>query len=261
MHRELLHLYGPLSINSFGLFIIVGLIVFSALLLADPKRDKLITTEQFFNALSLAILTALIGGRMLYVISDWQSLQSWWELFAFWRGGFSLLGAVITLLLVMPAYFKKYHIPIIPLLDLAAIYAPLLQSISRIGCFFAGCCFGMPTSLPFGIINSECGVDSFAHMPLHPTQLYSSFALLGIFLFMYCVAQSHFKKTGQLILIYLFLMSLERFTIDFWRGDRQMVSLPFLHHLSIPQLIALIIACAAAISFIYLTFYARPRRS
>lgn len=252
MHRELLHLYGPLSINSFGLFIIIGLIVFSALFLSDPKRAKLISTDQYFNVLSLAILTALIGGRFLFVITHLQMMEHWWSPFEFWQGGFSLLGGVLALIMVLPLYVKNHKLKIINLLDLAAIYAPLLQSISRIGCFFAGCCFGAPTDLIFGVINPECSIMQLRSTRLHPTQLYSSFMLLGIFLLLYFVLQYYFKKPGQLICAYLFLMSFERFFVDFWRADREFTSVSSIF--SLPQLVALAIALIAGLAFCVITF-------
>src|SRR5262249_6934928 len=110
MHRELVHLYGPFSINSFGLIIVIGLIIASLLLLSDPKRPKPLSVDQYFNALSLAIIVELICGRLLYVIPNWKTIPSFWAIFAFWQGGFSLLGAVIGLVIVMPLYFKKVHI-------------------------------------------------------------------------------------------------------------------------------------------------------
>lgn len=254
MHRELFHLYGPLAINSFGLMIIIGIIIFSILILRDPKRAKLITTDQYFNILSLAIVSALIGGRALFLIGNWQTLESFWQIFAFWEGGFALLGGIIALLLVMPIYFKKHHLNAIALLDLGAVYAPLLQAISRFGCFFAGCCFGMPTKLPFGVINQTCPT------PVHPTQLYSAGALFIIFFAMYFWLQKQFKYPGQLICIYLILMSLERFIIDFWRGDREFSSIPFLQIFSIPQLVALAMAIGASAGLIYITLLKKHKQ-
>ncbi len=254
MHRELVHLYGPLAINSFGLFIIIGLVIFSALLLADSKRPALISTDQYFNALSLAIVTGLIGGRLLFVTTHWNTIDQWWKIFAFWHGGFSLLGAVVALVVVMPIYFKKRNIQIVGLLDLVALYAPLLQSISRLGCFFAGCCFGAPTTLPFGVINNECGIQELNNIPLHPTQLYSALALLIIFLLQYFALQYYFKKPGQLFFSYLFLMSMERFIVDFWRADREFLTISGFEFLSIPQAVAIIIAMGAISALGILTF-------
>lgn len=254
MHRELFHLYGPLAINSFGLMIILGIIIFSILILRDPKRPKLVTTDQYFNILSLAIVSALMGGRALYLLENWQSIESFWEIFAFWEGGFSLLGGIIALLVVMPFYFKKHHLNAIAILDLAAIYAPLLQAISRLGCFFAGCCFGHPTDMPFGIISPTCGI------PVHPTQLYSAGALFIIFCAQFFWLQKQFKYPGQLICIYLLLMSVERFILDFWRGDRAFTSISFLHLLSLPQLVALTLAIVASAALIYITFIKKHKK-
>ncbi len=245
MHRELIPLYGSLAINSFGFFIILGLLVFSIALLNDPKRPKLITIDQYYNTLSLAIIVALIGGRLLYVFGNWQSLDSFWEIFFFWQGGFSLLGGVLALLLVLPLYFKRHGIPIIAFLDLIAIYAPLLQSIARIGCFCAGCCFGLPAP------HSWC-------MPLHPTQLYSAAALFVIFLAMFFYFQRVTTRPGQLLCIYLVCMGLERFIIDFWRGDRI-----FLGHgwdiFSLPQWIAVSIAVLALVAYCSTFLFSRAR--
>ncbi len=260
MHRELIHLYGPLAINSFGLMIIIGLIIFSLLTVSDPKRPKIVSTDQYFNLLSLAIMVGLAGGRLLFVITNWKNLPSFWHIFAFWEGGFSLLGGVIALLAVLPFYLKKHSINTLALCDLAAIYAPLLQAISRIGCFFAGCCFGIPTTLPFGILSSECSLDKLGTSGLiHPTQLYSAGALFGIFLLMYFFFQDWFKKPGQLLCGYLILMSTERFIIDFWRADREFLS--GFPTFSIPQLVAFVIGCISIIGFLYFTFCHKQKRS
>lgn len=248
MHRQLLHIYGPLAIHSFGLFIVIGLIIFSALFLSDPKRAKLISTQAYFNGLSLAIIAGLVGGRLLFVLSHPEALDHWWHIFAFWMGGFSLLGGVIALLVAIPLYLKKHAIEIVPLLDLTAVYAPLLQAISRIGCFFAGCCFGKPTSGAFGVYNTQCGIASLSNRLLHPTQLYSAGALLIIFLIMYFVLEPLCKKKGQLACAYLLLMSLERFTVDFWRADRDLI--PGFSNLSIPQVVAIAIALLASVGLI-----------
>ena len=87
MHRELIDLYGPLAINSFGLMIIIGLIIFSLLTVSDPKRPKIVSTDQYFNLLSLAIIVGLAGGRLLFVITNWKNLPSFWHIFAFLGGG------------------------------------------------------------------------------------------------------------------------------------------------------------------------------
>ena len=248
MHAKLLHIYGPLNINSFGLFIIIGIILFSVLILHDEKFKKILSKDSYFNLLSLSIGIAILGGRLLYVITNWP-LDSWSEIFAVWNGGFSLLGGIIALLIFIPYYVKKQKISALALLDRIALYAPLLQAVSRLGCFFAGCCFGLPTNVPWAIINEYCG---FA---VHPTQLYSATLLLIIFLVSYFLLDRLCKKPGQLLCLYIVLVSIERFVIDFWRGDRTFFANAPFQIFSILQLLALLLGISSLILLIIITFY------
>ena len=244
MHPELVHLYGPIAINTFGLCIIIGIIIFSLCLINDQKSVKIISPDQYFNILAIAIITALVGGRLLFVLTNSDALDNWKEMFFFWQGGFSLLGGVLALLIVMPWYFKNHHIPTIAFFDRVAIYAPLLQSISRIGCFFAGCCFGTPIA--------------FSPFLNHPTQLYSASMLLLIFLGMYFIIQAKYAYPGQLLCIYLILISIERFMLDFWRGDREYLSTLTLF--SIQQLLALLLAFFSFAGIIYIILLHKRHR-
>jgi len=258
MQRELLHLYGPFAINTFGLMIVVGLIIFSCLVLIDPRRPRILSTENYINILVPAIIAGLLGGRLLFVLTNLDSIKHFIDIFAIWQGGFSLLGSVIALLLVMPFYFKAYKIDPYRFVDLVAPYLALLQAVARIGCFFGGCCFGIPTSLPFGIINFDCPIPEYMNKTLHPTQLYSAVALFSIFFLLYSCIRPVCTRPGQLFCIYLILMSLERFFIDYWRGDREL--LVSISLLSVAQIIALIICIAAIVEFIYLTFIKKTWR-
>lgn len=222
--------------------IIIGLVVFSYLLLKDRKRPSIISTENYFNILPPGIIAGLVGGRLLFVITHWNTFNNWIEIFAIWHGGFSLLGGIIALIIVMPWYFKKYQIPILPFLDLISIYAPLLQSISRIGCYLGGCCFGCPAPYFFTI---------------HPTQLYSAVALFIIFIFQYLIARRWHLKPGQLFCIYLLLMSAERFCNDFFRGEREMSN--SITSLSVAQIISGIIFVSTCCTYYVFNSFKKNR--
>ena len=77
MRPEIVHLYGPLSINAFGIMIIIGLIIFSTLILKDPRRSEIMSTDQYFNLLTLSIIISFLGARILFVLINWNELQSW----------------------------------------------------------------------------------------------------------------------------------------------------------------------------------------
>jgi phosphatidylglycerol:prolipoprotein diacylglycerol transferase len=248
MSRELIHIYGPFSIHSFGLLIAIGLIVFVWLASRHPWRKKLVNENQFINIICISIVIGVLGGRLLYVITEWKSIGFFLEIFALWQGGFSLLGSILAIVLVLPLYLRSHNIRILPFFDLLALFAPLLQAIARLGCFFAGCCYGLPTVLPWAIVYQASDAIGPACIGLHPTQLYSAGLLFLIFLVLYFIVQHRITKAGQLLCIYLILVSIERFVVDFFRGDRELVS--YLPLFSLHQYIALGIFAFASVFLI-----------
>ena len=242
MYPHIFHLWGPLYVQSYGIMILVGLALFLWLAIRHPRRAQYLSTDSFINMTMVGVLASVIGGRLLFAITYPHEIAGFVGLLSIWDGGLSLLGAVITILIAVPLYLRSIGAPLLPVLDIVAIYAPLLQSVSRIGCFLAGCCYGIPSTLPWAIAYANPAVFAPLHLRLHPTQIYSALALLGIFLFMQFFAQYHWRKPGQLTSIYLMLAAAERFLVDFWRGDRMLVSI-----FSVSQFIALGIFVASGI--------------
>ncbi len=218
MYPKLLHIYGPFFVQSYGVCIALGLVLYTWLLFKDPIRKKLVTDDQFHTLLLAGVLSALLGGRILYFLTE-EPLGSLREFFEVWTGGFAVLGSVLGVLVVLSYLLKSYKLPVLLSLDRAALYGPLLQGISRIGCFLAGCCYGKITNVSWAITYTDRDCLAPLHVGLHPTQLYSACSLFLIF-FLLIYAQRVLKKDGQLFLLYLSCMSFERFFNDFLRADR-----------------------------------------
>lgn len=251
MGHVLLNIYGPFAIHSFGLMLTIGLGVFMALAIRHSRRKQLMSAQTFSDITLIGVFAALIGGRLLAVLTnDDLSKATFLDIVNVWDGGLSLLGSVIGVLLGVGTYLSYKNIPVLPFFDLVAIHTPILQAIARLGCFFAGCCHGSGTNLPWGVMYHE--QDSLAPLgiPLHPSQLYSASILALIFCLMYYLG----KKTtypGQLLGAYLVLISIERFITDFFRGDREFFSIHTLNFLSIHQWIGLgLAACGIALIFL-----------
>lgn len=240
---ELIHIYGPLGIQAYGLFIALAIIITTYAIRKNKRFSHLNLEPVYTNIIIISIIAGAMGGRLLEVISEPSIYQNWYDWFALWQGGFSALGAILGITLIAPLYLKKINIPVLPTCDLVAIYAPLLQAIARLGCFTAGCCYGKPTHSFFSIIYTNPETFAPRGIALTPTQLYSSALLFFVFLFMYFLGQKIFKKPGQLFAAYLFLAACERFIIDFWRADRIMIT----SWLSFYQIIALAIMGIAII--------------
>jgi len=260
MSHGLIHLWGPISIQSFGLIITIGLLLFSWLLHRHKKRKQLLSDDQFSEILLIGIVSGIIGGRLLFVAQEYQSMTGILDMLSFWQGGFSILGTIVFVLLALTIYLKRTNIPMLPFLDLLALYAPLLQSISRIGCYVAGCCYGMPTTLPWAVMYTSAHSLAPICVRMHPTQLYSSMTLLCIFFFMRFIAIKLCNRPGQLITLYLILASVERFSIDFWRADRLFFKATAFSVFSVQQWLALCIGSTALGGFTWLTMRTRSNK-
>lgn len=235
MKAQLFHIFGPFSVHSYGVCIALGVLLFVFLVRRNPVYRTYDLDDHFSVIIIIGSFFGLLGGRLLHLISNGESLLNISEWFSFWQGGLAILGAIIGIIVSVTLYLVAKKIPVLPFFDLMAIYSPLLQSVSRVGCFLAGCCYGMHTTSWIGVTYTDTMSLAPLHYPLHPTQLYSSAALLLIFILMYGVLQHIFKKPGQLLFWYLILESSERFFIDFLRADRIMVNTFLSYH----QIIAL----------------------
>lgn len=234
----LLHIYGPFSIRAYGFMIVLGILVGGSLLFFDKRRKALISDEQFFNLVNGSILATVAGGRAWFLLFNQNFITSWTDIFAVWQGGLSILGAVIAMLFFVPWFAKKHNIPLFPFLDRVALYSPLIQAIARIGCLFAGCCYGILSNLPWAVTYTDPESLAPLYCAMHPTQLYSSVLLFALFLLLYTV-QNKLKFSGQLFTLYIIGISFERFFVDFFRGDQELTGLsPHFFNLSVQQMTA-----------------------
>lgn len=259
----LLHIYGPLAIHSFGAMIVLGLIITLYLLHRDKPLQKLISDQQLGTIFQISFISGIAGGRIWFLITNPSIIQHWTDYFTVWAGGLSIQGAIIGIVGTLLTYFYCMKLPGLKILDRIALYTPLLQSISRFGCLFAGCCFGKPTDVPWGIIYDN--VDSLAplHVIMHPTQMYSSALLFCSFIVLLCFDRYyHKKRPGQILALYIMLCSLERFSVDFLRGDQEFFSEPGLFgNLSMQQALALCLFSGALSVMIFISMYKKSDES
>jgi len=246
---QLIHIYGHLGIHSYGLFIAIGIIISMWAIKQNKRFAHLHLENVYLDIITMTIIIACIGGRALAILSEPHLYPDWYDWFALWKGGFSTLGSVLGIILIMPLYLKKIQISILPLFDLIAIYAPLMQAIGRLGCFTAGCCYGKATTNnAWSIIYTNPHTLAPYGIALYPTQIYSSLMLFGIFFLLFFVGQKYIKKEGHLFALYLILVSTERFIVDFWRDDRIMTTT----YLSFHQIVALCIIITIVIFYYFL---------
>lgn len=252
-------IFGPIAIHPYGLCIAVGVVV--ALLLAYRNRSwqKEISHDTLITLINMSIIAGIVGGRALSILTDADQIDSWLDVFAFWDGGFSVLGSALAIIIVLGLYALIKKVSLFAILDLFGLYAPLVQAFGRMGCYFAGCCHGSPTTLPWGITYTDPLSLAPLCTPLHPTQLYN--VVLLTLLFFWLLWYTHKKPhPGKIFAWSLGGLSLIRFGTDFWRGDRGLLVPCGPVDLSTHQAISILLILFAILMFVVARYRARRRR-
>ena len=248
MHPVLFKI-GPLSIHTYGFFIALGFI--AGIFIAAKEAERLSFNKEIIMDLAFYILlSAIAGARIFYIFTvPHLFINDPFEIFRIWNGGLVFYGGFITALIAGLIYLKIKKIPLWATVDIIAPSIALGQFFGRLGCFSAGCCYGKPSELPWGVTFTNA--DSLAPLgaSLHPTQLYSASANFIIFLLLWCF-RSHKQFDGQLFWGYVFLYGITRSFIEIFRGDYRGVV--FCEMLSVSQVIGGIMVLTAIIMLVYL---------
>jgi phosphatidylglycerol:prolipoprotein diacylglycerol transferase len=241
MHPILVKI-GPFSIYSYGMMIALGFSL-AAYLMYTRAREFGLTGDNVVDMLVLVLIGGLIGARLLYVaLHPAYYAARPIEILDFSKGGLVWYGGFLSGLLAffLYAHFKKLRFWDVG--DFIVPYVALAQSLGRIGCFLNGCCFGSaaPASFPLGVAFPDItGLR-------HPTQLYSSLALLGIFVILrFLQDRRHFA--GEVFLLYCVLYSAKRFLMEFLRGDNPHL----LFGLTLSQAISVLVLSASLMLLFY----------
>jgi phosphatidylglycerol---prolipoprotein diacylglyceryl transferase len=223
MHPILFHL-GSLPIYTYGVLVATGFLL--GLWYGTRQAPKVGLRPQFIWNLGIyAILIGLISSKLWLVLSEWDyyaasprqifTIQMFQSAGTFYGG---LLGAMAWVIV----YSRLEKAPLLAVWDVAAAPLALGHSIGRVGCFVAGCCYGKPTSLPWGVTFTSPVAARIAGTPLnvslHPTQLYEAAAeFLNFLLLVWLGARQKFP--GQVAGAFLMLYGIERGAMEFLRGD------------------------------------------
>lgn len=223
MHPVLFHI-GSQPIYTYGVLVAAGVLVGLWYLRRQAPRAGL-DPKRTWDMAIYAIFAALFVAKIWYVFGDWgyyaghpRDILS----VATIESGGTFYGGVVGALLLIAIYSYIYDMPLLAVFDAFAAALPIGHAIGRLGCFMAGCCFGKPTTLPWGVTFTSPVAGRIngtpLGIPLHPTELYEAaaeFVNFGILVWM--GKRQRFK--GQLLGTYFVLYGCERGTIEFFRGD------------------------------------------
>lgn len=190
---------------AYGVFVTAGLIA-AVLLYRFNTKDKGVGTSGLYIALA-ALIGGIIGSKLpMWIVSYRQILADPWQA-EVWLSGRTIVGGIIGGVLAVYLTKRKLGIKVrlgnylVPSLCIGIFFG-------RIGCFFAGCCYGTATSLPWGV-NFGDGVLR------NPTQLYEAFFVLV--LFAYAQIMRNRYAPGELFRLFMITYFGWRFVVEFIR--------------------------------------------
>jgi phosphatidylglycerol:prolipoprotein diacylglycerol transferase len=169
------------------------------------------------------IVSALVGAKLLLLIVDFDQFRTPADMVSLLRSAGVFYGGLIVAVVVALWYLRRHRMPMWTVTDVFAPGIALGHVIGRMGCLFAGCCFGKPTTVPWAItFHSEYAAQNVGtpiDIPLHPTQLYEAGAELLILVFLLAFERRGRPFAGRTFWGYLLLYGVSRFVIEFYRGD------------------------------------------
>ena len=171
------------------------------------------------------------------------------EIFRIWNGGLVFYGGFVIALITAILYLKRKKLSLFLTADIMAPPLALGHFFGRLGCLFAGCCYGKATDLPWAITFTNTESLAPLGVPLHPTQLYAAINNLLIFVFLWFFRRRK-KFDGQIFWIYVLLYGVTRSFIEMFRGDFRGELI--LGVLSISQVIAATMTVMAVVMLILL---------
>jgi phosphatidylglycerol:prolipoprotein diacylglycerol transferase len=253
MYPKILDL-GPVTIHTYGLLLAVAFIA-GIWITSRNARNQGIDPDVIWNMGLIVIFAALVGAKVILLFSNFQYYsQNFREIFSLstLRSPGAYYGGLLLAIGAAALCIIKKRLPALAMADLAAPGIALGQAIGRLGCLSAGCCYGKPTRMPWGIVSrNQYSYDNIGvplNAALHPTQIYDLIGALCLFIFL-TKRLSHKHAGGQILLEYLGLYGCLRFFIEFFRDDDRGFVLYGL--LSTSQLIAILTVLGAAVIYYF----------
>jgi phosphatidylglycerol:prolipoprotein diacylglycerol transferase len=245
---------GPLTLHTYGALLAVAFLAGLWIAHREAKRTGL-DAARITDMAVYVLIGGLVGARLLLLLVDWRHyVENPRDIWTLLQSGGVFYGGLLGALPVAWWYARRHKLDGWRTADVLAPGVVLGQSIGRLGCFAAGCCWGRACDLPWAVTFKDPyvarQVGTPIDLPLHPTQLYESLATAVIFLLVLWIAR-HKKFHGQVALAYVTLYAAARFGIEFFRGDAAR-GVVFGGALSTSQFIALLMVAGAALFYPYL---------
>ena len=181
-------------------------------------------TEQAFL---WRVLGALVGAKLLYLLPQLPQLAADLPLLGqdpalfsarYLTGGFVFYGGLLGALGAVGLFCRRRKLAFGPLGADLVPAVPLFHAFGRVGCFLAGCCYGIPAPAGWWGVTFSQALLAPNGVALVPVQLYEAAGCLLLFLLLDRLARRGWSG-GQLLPVYLSLYGAFRFLLEFLRGE------------------------------------------
>jgi phosphatidylglycerol:prolipoprotein diacylglycerol transferase len=201
----------------YDLMLIFGIIMMFVYVIRRFEKKEGYTrsqTNRLISLIAISLVFALIFSYLFDGVFHSIKEGEWSFGSITFLGG--LIGGVSAFLFLLKKFYKEDNKDVRKIMNTILTGVVLAHAFGRIGCFFAGCCFGVPTESMFGVLFPHGHAhDVFPEELIYPTQLFESFFLFGLFF-----ALDNIKKLkGHEIETYLIGYGVWRIFIEFFRGD------------------------------------------
>src|SRR6266487_2107478 len=252
MYPRLLEL-GPITVYTYGV-LLAAAYLFGLQLARVRAKSRGLDANRVLDLGIYIIISALIGAKLLLLITDFRTFTANpGELLTLARSGGVFYGGLILAVVVALWYIRRIGLPLWTTCDMFAPGIALGHVVGRFGCFFAGCCYGKPTTVPWAITFTDpfaaANTGTPLNVPLHPTQLYEAGAELLILGVLLWTERKGRPFAGRTFWLYMLLYAVSRFIIEFYRGDERGMVFMF----STSQFISLLLAPLALVMLVYLS--------
>jgi phosphatidylglycerol:prolipoprotein diacylglycerol transferase len=257
MYPKLLEL-GPITLFTYGVLLAAAYLGGLKLAMIRAKQRGLDSARVLDLGIYI-IISALLGAKLLLLVTDFRSYTSNpAELLTLARVGGVFYGGLILAVIVALWYIRRIGLPLWTTCDVFAPGIALGHVVGRLGCFFAGCCYGKETDVPWAITFTNPfafeNTGTPLNTPLHPTQLYEAGAEAIILAILLATERRGRPFPGRTFWLYMLLYAVSRFVIEIYRGDPRGTVFMF----STSQFISVLLAPLAVVMLVYLSRRREP---
>ena len=247
MYPKLIEI-GSFYLPTYGVLVALGFLAGLAVTVKLGRRAGY-NSELITNLAVYVALSGMLGAKIAMILFDWRQYMaepSRIVSFETLQAAGVFQGGLILALITAYFYMKKQGLPVLGTSDVFAPGVSIGHAIGRLGCFAAGCCWGVECDLPWAVKFHDPVAFGLTGVPLevglHPTQLYESAAELALFAGLYFLSKRP-HAPGRIIGLYLVLSSAMRFGIEFLRFHQQ----PLSYGLSLTQWISIALGLAGVV--------------